>query len=337
MNYPAGIGVDSNGNVWVSSYFYTNPDPKATPDQLAGSAAELSPIGKQLFPNGISGYGLSNIYGLAVDASNNAWITNEASPGSVNGGLGSITVLNPSGQSLSGTTGYTAGGIYYPIAIAIDTDSTAWALDYGNSHLTHLSSSGASLSGPAGYTTPFFVFPAAIAIDASHNVWVTNSSSSTVTKVSPDGQTFTNFNCCNIWVTNFLGAVVNGVNINSGSVSEITSSGTIVSNGAYTANNTLANPQATAIDGNGNVWIGNFRAKYLTELAGASTTTPATGQPISPATGWGADAQLNGAFSIAIDASGNLWVSNLHGESVTEFVGMAAPVKTPLIGPPQAP
>ena len=334
MNYPAGIGVDANGNVWVGSYFLAG-----STDPNAGSAAELSPIGQQLFPSGISGYGLNNIYGLAIDPANNAWITNEASPGSVNGGLGSVTVLNPSGQPLSGTTGFTAGGVYYPIAIAIDTDSSAWVLDYGNSHLTHLSNSGAPLSGATGYTSSYFVFPAALAIDAAHNVWVTNQEDVTVTKVSPDGQTFTNFTCCNgssglaidqqgnVWVSNFYG----------NSVSRISSTGSVVSNGTYTANNTLLSPQATAVDGNGNVWVGGFHAGYLTELAGATSVTPAPGQPISPAAGWAPDAKLFGAYAIVIDPSGNIWVSNLYGASVTEFIGMAAPVKTPLLGPPQAP
>jgi sugar lactone lactonase YvrE len=334
MNYPAGIGVDANGNLWVASYFFAG-----STDPLAGSAAELSPIGKQLFPNGISGSGLSNVYGLAVDASNNAWLTNEASPGSVNGGLGSITVLSPSGQPLSGTTGYTASGIFYPIAVAIDTDSSAWILDYGNSHLTHLSNSGAPLSGTSGYTSNYFVFPAALAIDASHNVWVSNQEDVTVTKVSPNGQTFTNFSCCNgssglaidqqgnVWISNYYG----------NSVSLISGTGAIVSNGTYTANGTLSSPQATAIDGAGNVWVGNFHAGYLTELAGASSTTPASGQPLSPAAGWAPDANLFGAYAIAIDPSGNLWVSNLYGASVTEFVGLAAPVKTPQLGPPQTP
>ena len=334
MNYPSGLGVDANGNLWVGSYFFAG-----TTDPLAGSAAELSPIGKQLFPTGISGLGLSNIYGLAIDASNNAWITNEASPGSVNGGLGSITVLNPSGQPLSGNTGYTAGGIFYPIAVAIDTDSSAWILDYGNSHLTHLSNSGAALSGTSGYTSNFFVFPAAIAIDASHNVWVANQEDVTVTKVSPNGQTFTNFSCCdgssglavdqlgNVWISNYYG----------NSVSRISSTGTVVANGTYTANGTLSSPQATAIDGAGNVWVGSFHAAYLTELAGASSTTPAPGQPLSPAAGWAPDAKLFGAYAIAIDPSGNLWVSNLYGASVTEFIGLAVPVKTPLLGPPQNP
>jgi hypothetical protein len=40
---------------------------------------------------------------------------------------------------------------------------------------------------------------------------------------------------------------------------------------------------------------------------------------------------------VAIDSSGNVWVTNGLGNSVTELVGIAAPVKTPFIGPPQLP
>ncbi len=43
------------------------------------------------------------------------------------------------------------------------------------------------------------------------------------------------------------------------------------------------------------------------------------------------------AFALAIDASGNLWVTNFGNDTLTEFVGLATPVKTPLLGPPQAP
>jgi hypothetical protein len=49
-------------------------------------------------------------------------------------------------------------------------------------------------------------------------------------------------------------------------------------------------------------------------------------------------------YAVAIDASGNLWMTNFSNEtkypssnSITELIGMAAPVKTPVIGPPQAP
>jgi hypothetical protein len=58
---------------------------------------------------------------------------------------------------------------------------------------------------------------------------------------------------------------------------------------------------------------------------------------LSPASGFGLDASLLESYSIALDASGNLWVSNFGNSTVTEFIGIAAPVKTPLAGPPQTP
>jgi DNA-binding beta-propeller fold protein YncE len=56
----------------------------------------------------------------------------------------------------------------------------------------------------------------------------------------------------------------------------------------------------------------------------------------SPATGCRAEA-LQQPFALAIDPSGNLWVTNFGNDSLTEFIGIAAPVATPVIGAPHAP
>ena len=42
---------------------------------------------------------------------------------------------------------------------------------------------------------------------------------------------------------------------------------------------------------------------------------------------------------LAIDLSGNVWVTNddMNQPAVIEFFGLAAPVKTPLNGPPKLP
>ena len=42
-------------------------------------------------------------------------------------------------------------------------------------------------------------------------------------------------------------------------------------------------------------------------------------------------------YAIAIDPSGNLWISNFGSNLLTEFVGLASPVKTPLITLPVTP
>jgi sugar lactone lactonase YvrE len=334
MSAPTGIGVDSKGNIWVASY--------------TGVASKFTPTGLPVFASGITGSGLQTSYGLAVDSSDNVWIPNEDSPRTVNTGFGSVTVLNSNGQPLSGSTGYTAGGLSYPISLAIDPNGAVWVVNYHNSSLTKLSNSGAVLSGSAGYGAPSLAFIVAIAIDANHNAWIGNQNDLTVTRVSSDGSQSLAVACCNgpqgvaidqrgnIWATNFYGD----------SVSQFASNGTIISSG-YTGGG-LSRPQGIAIDGAGTVWALSLRSTSsaasptLTQLAGSGAASP--GAILSPSAGWLADANLLQPYSLAIDASGNIWLTNFvndaqytNSNTITEVIGLASPVKTPVIGPAQAP
>ncbi len=321
LNSPSGIGVDAAGSVWVANYFNV--------------ASKFSSVGAAQFPGGVTGYGIDNSYGLAIDANSNVWIPNEI-PFTATG-IGSVTELSAMGTPLSGSAGYQNGGLDYPLSVAVDPNGTVWVVDFGNSHLTLLDQLGTPLSGTTGYTTPLFAFPIVVAVDANHFGWVGNLASTFVTKVAPDGSSFVNFNCCNgaagialdqgnnVWIANYYG----------NSVSLIANTGSIVSAGAYTGLGSLDRPQGIAVDGAGNVWVANYRMPYLAELAGVSSGAPGTA--LSPAAGLGADAGLLEAYAIALDASGNVWVSNQGSNTVTKFIGLAAPVKTPLLGLPRAP
>ena len=319
LDSPSGIGVDSKGNVWVANYFYT--------------ASKFTPDGAAVFASGITGSGLNNSYGLAIDLNDNVWIPNEQPSTAV--GIGSVSELSSAGTSLAGN-GYINGGLNYPLSVAIDPNGTVWVVDYGNSHLTLLNSSGTPLSGTTGYTTPLFAFPVAVAVDANHFGWVVNQSSNSITKVAPDGSSFTNYNCCNlasglaidqgdnIWVANYFG----------NSVSLLANSGSVISSN-YTANGAINHPQGIAVDGAGTVWVANYRAPYLSVLSGSTSQVPGTS--LSPTTGIGGDANLLAAYAVALDASGNLWISNQGNNTITKFIGLATPVKTPLSGLPQLP
>ncbi len=335
---PTALGIDSTGAVWVADYPGASQMDNTAP--MTG-ASKFNPNGTPVFANGITGYGFDESYGLAIDTSDNVWITNEESPHSINNGLGTVTALNSSGQPVSGATGYSSGGLNFPLAVAIDTNATVWAVNTGNSHVTLLSSSGAPLSGATGYTGPSIAFPVSVAVDANHNGWIGNQGDSYVTKISPTGQS-TAFSCCNgpaglaidqsgnLWAANYYGDSVTQINTTSGSV--IT---TINGGGIY-------HPQGIAVDGSSNIWVASFRNpnplqnnSVISQIAGATSSTP--GRILSPSTGFATDAKLLEVYALAIDASGNLWATNLGSDILTEFVGLAAPVKTPLIGPPQAP
>jgi sugar lactone lactonase YvrE len=94
---------------------------------------------------------------------------------------------------------------------------------------------------------------------------------------------------------------------------------------------------AIAIDGAGNAWV--------TIAAGAGSARVAemtsAGVALSPNVGFSGGG-LAYPVGIAIDSAGNVWVANSNQDgnannSVTEIIGAAVPVKTPLIGPPSSP
>jgi hypothetical protein len=327
MNDPSALSIDSKGNVWVANYFSV--------------ATLLTNTGAPVFGTGLTGNGLGNDYGGTVDANDVMWITNE--PGSANNFVSSVTLLTTAGKAVSGSP-YTAGGLNFPISIAIDPTNVSWIVDYGNSHVTLLSNSGAALSGATGYDgvdasgTGQFIFPVAVAVDGNRAGWVANQSSNTITKVAANGSSFTSYvvgngpsglavdSGNNIWSANYYGD----------SIGLLSAAGTVLSGATGYTGGGVVHPQGIAVDGAGTVWVANYRGSSISELAGVGSAAGA-GTALSPAAGWAPDAQLLEAFALAIDPSGNIWVTNFGSNTVTEFVGMASPVKTPLLGPVRVP
>lgn len=314
LNLPGSLAIDSTGNVWVANYF-------------GGAASEFSNTGVPASPNGYAATGLQESYGIAVDAQNSVWITNENGLSSQGTATGSVIHLSSAGEDLSGT-GYTAGGIYYPIAVAATSGGNIWVADHANSTASLLAGNGTAISGTAGYAPSALPFTTAVAVDAAQNGWFAYQGG--VAKVTPAGAVSA-FSCCdvpagialdasgNIWIADY----------DASSVIELSSSGAALGQAVMTGG--VETPVGIAIDGASHVWTANYRANSLSEFDGANL------QPLSPAAGFGQDAPLYGPFGAAIDASGNLWISNAYGNTLTEFIGLAIPVKTPLLGPPAQP
>ena len=80
-----------------------------------------------------------------------------------------------------------------------------------------------------------------------------------------------------------------------------------------------------ALDGSDSNWI-------VTSASGSSTSNlievSSSGNPFPTGTGYSFHSGAYGAGGPAIDGSGNIWVSG--GNQVTEFIGLATPVVTPL-------
>jgi DNA-binding beta-propeller fold protein YncE len=87
----------------------------------------------------------------------------------------------------------------------------------------------------------------------------------------------------------------------------------------------IDDPYGLAIDGLGNVWTANYggNSNSVSEFSNV-------GAAISGTNGYVSNGLLF-PYAVAIDPSGNVWVAsdNTNGP-LTEFVGAAAPVVTPL-------
>jgi streptogramin lyase len=342
LKYPASIALDAAGNVWASNFCGSNT--------ACSSVTELTSSGQPVSSAaGFTDGSLWENYGMAIDYKGQVWVTNEQTPGGVNVGRGSLAVLNTSGQVISTSGGYFGGGLDFPLAVATDTDGSIWTANQGDSTASKFNNSGTALSASGGWgLSEGIAGPAAVAIDGNHYAWFANqeADAGSVTSISPDGSQITTYNSGGyetsgvatdaVAVTGATGHIWTA-NYSSSSVSELeiesNGSATVVSTG-YTGGG-LNHPNGIAVDGAGNVWVANHAGNTVTELEGAASANP--GQTITTSAGYGADASLREPYGIAIDASGNVWVTNFGLSTITQFLGAGTPVKTPLVGPAQLP
>jgi streptogramin lyase len=304
------VAIDSSGNAWIAN--------------LNSGISKFSPAGVALSPanTGFLGGGLSGSLGIAIDLSGNVWATNNATS--------SVSEFSAGGTPVSPSTGFTGGGLFRPFGIAIDASGDAWIADYATS-ITKLSSTGAAISPASGFTGGGLLAPGAMALDPSGDAWVAFGGgvaefSNSGTAISPS----TGFGVANnsglygiaidasgdVWATNY----------DPYTVTELSSSGAFVSPPTGFAGGGLAGPRAIAMDGSGNAWIAN--GPNLTATSRISEIS-SSGTPISPSTGFTGGSMAN-PYGIAVDGSGNVWVANYGTYFVTEFIGAATPVVTPL-------
>jgi hypothetical protein len=297
-----GIAVDQRDRVWLSNFTGDDPNSFTSPAFQGGDAAALFAMdGTALSgPDGITAGNLRAPQGIAVDQRGNVYIANH---------LGPSVTMYPGGDPSQAKV-ITGGGLYKPFAVAVDGGGNVWvgngAIDAGvQGSLTRISPDGQA-AGP--FTIGRMRSPQGIAIDSAGDIWVASLVDDNVTRVGPDGRV----------------------------------------KGRYRAPS-LGGPWGVAIDGDDNVWVASFPDQKLTQLCGRRVANcppgTRTGQPISPPLAGYTNGGLQHLTAVQIDQSGNVWVANnwenivptVGGDGLVEFIGAAAPVATPLIGPPRAP
>jgi hypothetical protein len=169
--------------------------------------------------------------------------------------------------------------------------------------------------GDANYN---MVTSAADAITVTTNtVWIANGNNS-VSALSEAGSAVTSGGVSGGGIAVAIDGAgdVWALNQGASSVAEFSKEGAVISSG-YTGGGINA-PTALAIDGAGQVWVANGNNTLsVLDSTGAAVSSSAYTSVISTPT------------SVSVDGSGNVWITNSGSNSVTQVIGVAAPVTTP--------
>lgn len=329
INLTNGMAVDAMGNVWsTNDSFYLT---------------EISSAG--VFLSGSSGY-LTDAYTpgpIAIDLNDNVWIGNGAH---TIDGPGSLYELSNDGTVLSGANGYGYGLLHTPEGLAVDANNNIWVTDTAGDYVAEFSNSGQVLSGTKGFTGGGSSNPYQLTITPSGNVWITNSTAYSISEFNNSGVPLTP--STGVAGTGFFGgtslaidrqdnvwAVTEGTG--RAQVSKVSPDGVILSGSGYatTALQGVNGGGVTiAIDGDDNVWT-PAGSSNVVELSNAGVTLSGSG-------GYAGGIASYPQY-LVIDGSGDIWVSSstytpsgvrgvpgLYTFKITELVGVAAPVVTPI-------
>lgn len=310
LNYPAVVAVDATGNVWTANY-------------VNNSVSKFNTLGvAQSSADGYTGGGLNGPWGMAIDSTSNVWVVNDAT--------GVLSEFNSSGSALS-SSGFTGGGLNASLWLSVDKTGNIWISNDPTApapgSLSEFSSAGVAKSPvTVGYTAGGVNRPEMFAADISGNIWCPNELGNSLTEytaatgvanasspytggslngpvgaaIDPSG---------NIWVTNY----------GNNTISKFTSTGS--ASGTYSGGGLII-PEGVSADGNGNIWVANYGGNTLSEF-------DTNGNAISTSSGF--SGYMSEPDWLAIDGSGNIWVANKGDVNLTEFVGLAAPVVTPIV------
>jgi hypothetical protein len=335
-----GEAVDAEGNVWLTGGYSTTSSPLCALGELLanGTWSANTPI----TGGGISAWCPA---GLAIDSSTNLWIT-----ASVNESTAALIELNSSGSVLSPSlsnfcsscSGFTETNFDEVSVPAVDGSGNIWMTGEVNNQYygfwEFIPGTGFPTDSPPGGGG--LNQPGTPAIDASGDIWASNDGDSTTTELNP-GVSITEITGGGqvgggpIAIDANGNAWIPSPYISPGVLSEYdpTTSSWPSGSSGFTGGG-LSQPQSIAIDGASNVWAANAApgSDSISELSDAGVAISGTNgytaspNPMSGNTG----TYLSGPNAVAVDGSGNVWVLNGGNNYITEVVGAAAPVVTPL-------
>jgi sugar lactone lactonase YvrE len=293
--FPYGMAGDASGNLYVVDV-YNNTIRKITPAGVVTTLAGTA--GTSGYADGTgSAASFSYLYGIAVDASDNLYVTDT--------GNNTIRKITPEGvvTTLAGTAGTygdadgtgSAASFSNPDGIAADASGNLYVVDTGNNTIRKITPEGVvtTLAGTAGTSghadgmgaAASFSDPEGIAMDASGNLYVADSENNTIRKITPEGM-----------VSTLAGT--------AGTSGHADGTGSAAS---------FFHPAGIAVDANGNVYVADTYNNVIRKITPEGVVTTIVGSSDNPTASVGLlPASLYHPMGVMVDSTGNLFITVPH-------------------------
>jgi len=376
FNGPGNVAFDARGRVWANNNAEWSEDVTKVCPGLEMFHLDPYAPGRPMqtyYGGGLNGAG----FGIAFDPKHRLWIGNFGFTGSECDGApptsNSVSEFSSNGVARSpDDIGWLDGPLSWPQGVKSDVRGNVWIASCGNDTLVVYPKGRHGQARVVG-TEIGRAFD--VAQNAYGNVFVSANGGDRVYGFAPDGTPMDHSpfgrpgefqmplgaasdNLGNVWVTN---STIIAIPCKTGDSIELPSpedeakiAGSVVKVGPDGATRRFEGAGLTiawgiAVDGDDNLWVANFSGRRLSHLCGARASTCPSGQtgaPISKDTGYPFDG-LQRNTGVQVDPSGNVWLTNNwiaipvqtdpFGDGLVVYLGVAEPVKAPLVGTPQRP
>ena len=370
---------DKDGNLWSGQNWMPGSQ-SGTVTSIGGGVLKMTPNGIPLSPpiTGFTGMGINGVgWGTAVTL-HKVWIT------SFNG---KILVMDLNGHPAASESDFPfKQRLFGLMGIGVSASGDVWIADGSDDQLLYFP--GGRIKEGKIVKVKGLASPFDIVIDPQNRVWVSNSQGDTVVRFPADDPgKVENFKVGlavralaldakgNVWVASntsrdfpmphvpagasimeqfkIMGHAALTYSKPTGIVSLIRPDGTQAQPDGYNGGGAINVPWGLNVDGNGNVWVGNFKGRSVVLVAGDDPN----GRPAGTKTGDLIHVFRGGSIQmltdVSIDPAGNVWAANnwnapeaavrenppfptstwAGGSGLTVIYGVAGPVRPPRMGP----
>jgi len=323
LNYPTGIFADASGSIYIADQ-NNNVIREVNSSGIISTVAGVHSAG--------AGYGgdgepatnpaatLNSPQGIAIDGSGNLYIAdvNNNAIREVVRSSGIITTVAGNGSfGYSGDGGQaTAGQLFNPVSVSVDGLGNIYIADEYNNVIREVSGGiintfAGYYGGPGGYTgdggpaTAATLSPGGVAVDISGNVYIAEGSNNVVREV--------------VSSTGIINTIAGNYAL-SGDAGD----GEPATTNAYA---TLSYPIGVAVDEAGNLYIADINNQVIREVVSSTGIITTIAGNNSLGAGYNADgiaataAMLNYPHGVAVDGSGNIYISDVGNQVIREVSG----------------